>query len=244
MDKAELITGYFEGSLSQDQLDVVKGLCKTDPSFAADFEFQKELQISLKKVERRELKNMFSELASENKKPQPATKVVQLRSWLAAASIALLVAIGSWFYFLSDAEINNDQLYASNFAPYENVVSPIERGTVSDDLRTRAFMAYENKEYAKSLKFFEQLKLEIDDSYIEFYEANVRMHLNQHTKAIPLLSAYIANGEQLADRATWYLALSHLKLGEIEKTKVQLNKLIKLGSFKTKAAKQLLIQLD
>ena len=242
MDKEELINGYFEDSLSQDQLDEVTRLLETDSEFTSEFEFQKELQRSLKKEERIEIKSMFSDLATENEKPE--TKVIQMRTWLAAASIALVVGLGSWFFFLSDSEINKDQLYAANFAPYDNVVSPIERGSDIEDLRSRAFTAYEHKEYTKALELFGQLKIEQDDPYIDFYEANVRMQLGQHTQAIPILKGYIANEGKLADRALWYLALSHLKLGEIEESKAQLSKLIALGSFKTEAAEQLLDQLD
>ena len=242
MDKEELINGYFEGSLSQVQLEEVSRLLETDAAFTADFEFQKQLQMSLKKEERREIKNMFSELSSE--KEASETKVIPMRTWLAAASVALLVGLGSWFLIFNSSDINTEQLYAANFTPYDNVVSPIERGNDIEDLRTRAFTAYESEAYSEALDLFAQLKVEQDDPYIDFYEANIRMQLNQHDKAIPLLQEYIKNKGKLADRALWYLALSHLKLGEIEESKAQLKKLIELGSFKTTSSKELLAQLD
>lgn len=242
MDKEALINGYFEGSLSQDQLGEVDRLLETDAAFATDFEFQKELQQALKKDERSEIKTMFSRLAKQEEKPE--TKVIQLRTWLAAASIAVLVGLGSWFFLLNSPDIDTEALYAANFSPYDNVISPIERGNDIVDLRSRAFTAYENKEYTTALELFSQLKIEQDDPYIQFYEANLRMQLNQHALAIPLLKGYIENNGQLADRAMWYLALSHLKLGEVEQSRTQLNKLIGLGSFKLEAAKELLAQLD
>ena len=242
MDKEALINGFFEGSLNQDQLEEVSRLLETDAGFAADFEFQKELQQALKKDERSEIKTMFSNLAKKEEKSE--TKVIQLRTWLAAASVAVLIGLGSWFFLFSSSDINTDQLYAANFSPYDNVISPIERGNDILDLRTRAFTAYENKEYTTALELFSQLKIEQDDPYIQFYEANLRMQLDQHALAIPLLKGYIENNGKLADRAMWYLALSHLKLGEIEECRRQLNKLIGLGSFKLEAAKELHAQLD
>ena len=228
MDKEALINGYFEGSLNQDQLGEVDRLLETNVAFATDFEFQKELQQALKKDERSEIKAMFSKFAKQEEKPE--TKVIQLRAWLAAASIAVLVGLGSWFLFLNNPDVDTEALYAANFSPYDNVISPIERGNDIVDLRSRAFTAYENKEYTTALELFSQLKIEQDDPYIQFYEANLRMQLNQHAKAIPLLKGYIVNNGKLADRAMWYLALSHLKLGEVEQSRTQLNKLIGLGS--------------
>lgn len=242
MDKDELINGYFEGVLTKAQLERLALLRETDTEFAKDFEFEIALQKSLKKGERQELKEMFSEISSV--KETPETKVFQMRTWLAAASVALVVGLASWIFFFNNSAIDTEQLYAANFAPYDNVVSPIERGNEIEDLRTMAFMAYENEEYIKALELFAQLKKEQNEPYIDFYEANLRMQLGQHIKAIPLLKNYIANKGQLADRAIWYLALSHLKLGEIEACKEQLVKLIELGTFKTKAAEELLAQLN
>jgi hypothetical protein len=70
------------------------------------------------------------------------------------------------------------------------------------------------------------------------------MQLNNHQEAIPLLKTYIENDGQLKDRATWYLALSHLKMDEIENSKTQLKKLVDQDGFKMKAARELLEELE
>ena len=242
MDKEALINGYFENSLGQDQLKEFEQLLKTDPEFATEVDFQKELQQSLKKNERQEIKQMFRELNTEVNKPE--TKVFRLRPWLAAASIALLAGIGAWMLFFNTPEINTDQLYAANFTPYENVVHPIERGTQLEDLKTRAFTAYENEDFSLALQLFDELNTKQTDGYIDFYSAIVYMQLGNHAKAIPLLKGYIdANGE-LKDRATWYLALSHLKQDDLEATKAELKNLIKMGSFKKEDAEKLLKTLS
>ena len=242
MDKEGLINGYFEGSLSQDQLEEVNLLLKTDAAFASEFEFQKELQVSLKKEERQNIKTMFTDLVENKVKPE--TKVIQLRPWLAAASIALLVGLAAWFVFLNAPSLNTDQLYAANFKPYDNVIHPIERGNQLEDLKTRAFTAYENEEYPKALDLFKELHIKQNDAYIDFYSAMVLMQLNKHEEAIPLLEGYIEKEGELTDRASWYLALAYLKLDNIEASKAQLNKLIASGTFKIETAKKLLSQLD
>lgn len=242
MDKTTLINGYFEGALSQNQLEEVNQLLETDSDFADDFEFQKQLQISLRKEERGEIKELFSGLQTENRATE--TKVFQLRPWLAAASVALLAGLASWFFFFNTPDLNSDALYAANFAPYDNVIHPIERGSQPEDLKTKAFTAYENREYPKALELFKELYTKQNDSYIDFYSAMVLMQLNRQKEAIELLEGYIEKEGELKDRASWYLALAYLKLDDIGASKAQLKNLIELNTFKTDAAKELLSQLD
>jgi len=242
MDKEELINGYFERTLSQDQLEEVNRLLETDSEFASEFEFLKELQVSLKKEERQDIKAMFSDLVDEKATPKP--KVFQLRPWLAAASVALLVGLGSWFLFFNTPDLNTADLYAANFTPYDNVVHPIERGNQLEDLKTKAFTAYENKEYPEALELFKELYTKQNDSYIDFYSAMILMQLNKQEEAIPLLEGYIEKEGELKDRASWYLALAYLKVEDIDRSKEQLNALVKDNGFKAESAAKLLDDLN
>jgi len=243
MDREELINGYFEGSLSEGQLTEFEALLKTDAEFKSVFEFEKEIQLALKKEERKEIKELFSAL-NDGKEKKSKGKVISMRPWLAAASIALLVGIGSWMFLFNSPNINSEQLYLTNFSPYENVVHPIERGNQMEDLLSRAFTAYEDEKYEEALTFFKDLNVKQNDAYIDFYEAIVLMQLNRHEESIPLLKNYIKNNGELKDRAHWYLALAHLKLDDVSNSKKQLEKLIQLGSFKKAAAKDLLENLE
>ena len=292
MDKDDLVNGYFSGSLSEIQLEELEQLLATDAKFAADFEFERELQSALKNEERQQIKAMFSQLGvntlsehqdgsdttygekvrkiapnensevrlpSENiersisadkqvsdtpKSPLPQTKVRSIRPWLVAASIMLLMGLGVWFLVFDKPDLSNDQLYAANFSPYENVVHPIERGVQLEDLKTKAFTAYENQEYPLALALFKELQAQQADPYIAFYKAIVLMQLNEYGEAVPLLEDYMEKEGQLKDRAAWYLALAHLKLGEPEKSKTLLKKLTAQGGFKSEAAKELLYDMD
>ena len=123
MDKEELINGYFESTLTEAQKKEVDRLLASDAEFAADFEFQKELQLALKKEERQTIKKMFGALP-ETKKPIQS-KLIKFRPYLAAASIALLVGLGSILFYFNNAGLNTEALYNNNFAPYDNVVYPL-----------------------------------------------------------------------------------------------------------------------
>lgn len=242
MDNDALINGYFEGSLSAAQKEDLDRLLKTDPEFIADFEFQRELKESLKKDERQQIKNMLSEVKVDKKKSE--SKVITLRPWLVAASAVFLVGISAWLFFFNDSGFDTNQLYDSNFVPYYNVVHPIERGQQLEDLKTKAFAAYEDEDYGHSLELFKELQQKQTDSYIEFYKAIILMQLNKPQEAIPLLESYIASGGELKDRATWYLALAHLKLEDVNQSKLILERVVNQNGYNVNAAKELLESLD
>lgn len=242
MDSTALINGYFEDSLSENQLEEFEHLLKTDADFASAFEFEKEVQTALKKEERREIKDLFSSLDANEEKG--AGKVISMRPWIAAASIALVVGLGSWLLFFNNPTMNGEQLYFDNFAPYDNVVHPIERGNQLEDIMTRAFTAYEDGDYDLALDLFKELNIKQNDAYIDFYEAMVLMQLDDHSGAIPLLKNYIKNNGELTDRAHWYLALAYLKLNKIENSKMELENLVQLEGFKYEDAERLLKDLN
>jgi len=242
MNKEDLINGYFEGTLSDNELKTLESLLENDAAFTEDFEFQKALKSALKKEDRKNIKAIFSDLNQKNIASK--TKVFNIRPWLVAASIAILVGLGSWLLFFNSNTLDTDTLYATHFVPYENVVNPIQRGVEIENIKTKAFLAYENGEYEKALQLFEKANTHSEDHYITFYEAIILMQLNKHEKAINLLNEYITNDGKLADRATWYLALSYLKLGKIKPCKTTLKTLIELNSFKTNEALNLLNILD
>lgn len=242
MDREELINGYFESSLSEGQLTEFEELLKTDTEFNSAFELEKELQLALKKGERKEIKELFSSLNETEEKSN--SKVISMRPWFVAASIALIVGLGSWLFFFNNPDLNTNQLYAANFTPYENVVHPIERGNQLEDLLSRAFTAYEDEKYGEALQLFKELNVKQNDAYIDFYEAIVLMQLNKHQEAIPLLKNYIQNNGELKDRAHWYLALTYLKLDDVSNSKAELEKLLELGSFKKNTTEELLEDLE
>ena len=242
MDKDSLINGYFEGTLSDSEMREFNDLQLTDESFAAEVGFQKELRTALRKEERQDIKEMFSKLKDDSSKKE--SRVIPIKLWLAAASILLIAGLGTWLLYLMINRPTMKHFTISIFHPYENVVHPIERGNQLEDLRTRAFEAYENADYILALNLFDELNNKQKDPYLDFYSAIVMMQLDQPEQAVPLLNQYIEQEGELKDRAIWYLALAYLKQGQIKDARTQLEKVVQLGTFHTSKAQRLLDELD
>ena len=155
MDKTELIAQYFTKKLSHEAQKEFDYLMVSDTEFAEEVIFQKNLKISIEKEERESLKMQLKGYEVEE------NTNFNYRLWLVAATIILLLGVSSLWYF--NNSINAEKLYAENFEPYRNVVQPIVRGVTKTDLKTKAFTAYETKNYTEALQYFDKLLKENPD---------------------------------------------------------------------------------
>lgn len=241
MKNIELIHNYFEGTLSDSEREVFEYSIKNDPEFLNEFNFQKELQNTLKKEERRKTKEFLKNIDSVSTSGKG--KINNRTVWLAAASIILIIGFSLWIAYFNSTNFSTEQLYSAYYKPYENVVHPLERGEETADLKSEAFLAYESGNYELALSLFNELKLQSSEAYYNFYTAIALMALEKFEEAKPLLHNYIVAEGELKDRAYWYLALTYLRLEETEKAKEQLDVLIELEGFKYNDANELKEQL-
>lgn len=237
MNKEHLIEHYFSKSLSLEAQKEFDHLMATDSDFEKTVKFQTDLKTVIAKEEQAQLKQELQFLENSTEKP---TK--NYTKWLVAASIMVLLGISSFWYF-GQSNLSNEDLFATNFEPYRNVVHPIVRGETSDDLKTKGFIAYETKNYKEALNSFDTLLNENDDATISFYKANILLQLNKTDEAISILSNNYNLPEKLKAQQQWYLALAYIKTEANEKAKTVLKGLIANGNFKKTEAERLLKQL-
>lgn len=244
MDREELINGYFEGSLNKTELAEFEQLYNSNQDFLEQVEFERQLKRALIKQERQGIKEMFSKASTEGAIGEKHTPVIHLKILMIAASAIFLLGLSAWLFFFTPQKSDAFSIYDAYYQPYENVVHPIERGSQIQDLKTRAFTAYENEEFEKALALFKELNNKSADSYLQFYEAIVLMQLEKHDEAIPLLENYIASDGELKQRAQWYLSLSYLKTKQLEKSKSLFREIADQNGFKSKEASKILEELN
>lgn len=236
MEKIDLINKYFEGTLLEDEIKDFNRLLLNDSDFKKEFEFQKEIQESLILNDREKTKRQLQDWDLESsKKP--------FKYWAVAAGLVLLLSI-SFTWFLTQEKQSNEELFIAYFEPYRNIVHPIVRGESSSDVQTKAFEAYEEKDFDKSITLFNNiLKKDSSNTVIAFYKANALLQKNQTTEAISIFKENIKSSESLQDKNLWYLALAYVKENNIEEATKTLNQLIALSDYKSEEAKILLKKL-
>ena len=157
-----------------------------------------------------------------------------------ATSIILLLGLS---YFLTlEKKASTQELFASYFEPYKNVIQPMQRNSDQQNEKAIAFMAYDQGEYEKAVLLFSKLYTTTNEPYYLFYKANALLKLERANEAVPLLLEHLKTNDTLTEKSHWYLAMAYLKLDDKANAKLSLEKVLTEGKYKTKEAKKLLKQ--
>ena len=243
MEQEELIDKYLRSELTSSEQDQFDTLLKNDPEFKNEVTFLEDLRTVSGVEDRNGLRKSITNF--EAKISANETEVVPLFNYkklLVAASILLVVAIGGITIF-NPFSVNTDTLYAANFEPYKNVVTPIVRGESDDNEEIVAFTSYESKDYESAADQFNKLYQKTQRPYFLLYQANAILASNKVVEAIPLLEKHITLNDELSDRSKWYLSLAYLKENRKEEAIDLLENLSATGSFKKSDVDELLDQL-
>ena len=236
MNKEELIAQYFSGQISKEDFLQLEILLEEDGEFKKDFYAQLEIQHTLMQEKSASLKERLNQL------DQKSTS--KSKWYLYAAAIAVIIAIASFLY---SPQPNYEDLYAENFEVYPNVIAPTVRGNEvpKKDKIQLAFNYYDNKNYTKAAELFKTLYKETGEDYAYFYLSVSLMAEGKTNKAIKILEQHNWHEpEDYLATAQWYVALGYLKLGNLDKAILYLEKVIVSGKPLANQAKDLLQQLE
>ncbi|MFD2563930.1 tetratricopeptide repeat protein [Aquimarina rubra] len=243
MEREELIDKYLQSELTSSEKDQFDSLLENDATFRDEVELFKNLKVVTGTEDRDKLRKSMADF--EAKIAANETKVIPLFNYkklLVAASILLVVAIGG-ITFLNPFGVDTNQLYADNFEPYKNVVTPIVRGENDKDDEVIAFTSYESKDYNLAADQFETLYETTKRPYFLLYQANSLLASDKVKEAIPLLEKHITLQDELSERSKWYLSLAYLKENRKDEAIVLLEEILEKGTFKKGDVERLLKQL-
>ena len=215
-ERFELIDRYFENALSPKERLEFNDLLQSNESFKEEFLFHKDLKKAIARHQKEELKETLGEFESRVGKSSRFSVIPT--KWLAAASLALLLSVGTWtvsnYVFPS-----NERIFENYYEPYPNTVLPIVRGEEIHTIEYRAFLAYEAGEYHKAINLFNSVE-NLEDKYVQFYIAMCHLSVDNPEEALlTLLPMTESSSGSLADidcgqKAMWYTGLAYLKQGK------------------------------
>tara|TARA_R110000868_G_scaffold289544_4_gene549779 strand:+ start:5203 stop:5934 length:732 start_codon:yes stop_codon:yes gene_type:complete len=242
MDKEQLLTNYFQGELTSNELEEVNALLKEDVEFLEQFNFEKNLQMAIKDKERSKLKEKLQRFEAQKPAPRAISRN-RFTPMRIAASIVILLAV-VWLIYTISFTSSPEELYAANYDKYPNTVYAITRGNTEDtSLERKAFEAYEANDILKAIGYFQDLKQKSGLDYVDFYLAQAYLANNDFRNAVPLFEKIIEENADFKAEALWYAALANIKTGQETKAKQQLEALILVGSYKKALATELLEKL-
>ncbi|HZW76919.1 MAG TPA: CDC27 family protein [Flavobacteriaceae bacterium] len=230
MDKETLINKYFEQHLTAEEKTTFFHLMETDAEFASEVKFQEDLKKAITLESRDALKKQLRQI-EENRRPSSK------RQWIyIAATIALVIGLATLFF---TSQPSNEQLFASYYEPFPNVVEPIVRNSGNSSMKTDAFFAYENQKYEEAAALFDRLIAETGEDYAFFYGAVSHLSNNEASNAINLLSSHEFHSD-FKDKAPWFLALAYLRANKNDEAKLILQDIIESKKFNSHQAQTLL----
>lgn len=220
-ERFELIDRYFENALSPKERLEFNDLLQKNESFRKEFLFHKDLKKAVTRHQNEELKEILGKFES-NLNRNSRFSVVPIK-WLAAASLALLLSVGSWMV-KNYAFPSSERIFETYYEPYPNTVLPIVRGEELPTIEYRAFLAYEAEEYYKAINLFNSIE-NSEEKYIRFYQALCLLSVDKTEEAIQALmpltesSPGTLQNMDCRQKATWYVGLAYLKQGNEERAR-------------------------
>lgn len=236
MSKDELIVCYFNGSLSNEASLQFEHYLETDSDFKDEFEFQNSVKQAFINKEHIKLKEQLQSVENDIDKTKPIKTW-----WLVAASIAILIFSGLYFF---NSDYSSQELFTDYYQAPKNIVHPILRnGDTNNDLTT-AFIAYQKQDYKSAEQLFENAYQSTQKSELLFYQAISYIETDRADLAVELLTKHQEFTDDVSEKTQWYLALAYLKQDNSEAAKPVLETIIsQQQAFKYKEAKALIKKL-
>ena len=187
-------------------------------------------------------KEKFSEIPGNQPRFSPI--------WLVKMAAALTLIIVATFLIvknINENSLNNmaDRYLASTIILSDQNVMRKDVATHSEIL-IEATKYFTERQYDKAIESYQ--KISVDSNFTatdEFYLAVSYVKSNKKYEKLALnLFDHIENSSSFVLEINWFKAICYLKLGQNQKAKLQLQKVVEAGDYKKSEAMKLLEKLD
>lgn len=239
------IEDYLMDRLSQEDRVAFEQQLQMDMNLAKKVDELRNVLALLNIAGDTELKREIVEVSNQfHNKQKPNALLRRLAPWIAAAAIASLVLFS--YLFLKDP--SPQQLYAQYYDAYSVSISTRDN---TDSLGLQLALAsqyYNQEEFSKAYEILREVPDLSSNARLLLMSGVCHLELNQFTEAINAFSTI----EKINDpvykyHSIWYKAMTHLKAGDLEKAKAELQQLSQAPGpnevFKKTEATQLLKKL-
>lgn len=237
MNRELLLEKYFENSLSAEEKIEFDRLLAADEDFAKAFAFERDVKKAFTLNERAKLKQKLKSF------DEVKTVKISTSKWYYA--VACLIVIAGFSVWLSLKQASNEELFQTYYQTYPNVVAPTVRGTQLEDIKTKAFEAYDNGEYQLAAKLFDEIYTKDQSDFALLYQSLSLMEMKEYDAAKQNFKKFdYTKSNQFSNYFKWYLALAELQTNDKENAINRLKELISVVNPMQEMAKKLLAELD
>ena len=165
------------------------------------------------------------------------------KPWVLAAAASVALAVAASVIWQQSQPPQNEKLFLAYFQPFDSPGSGLTRGSSEETLKTKAYDAYDNGRYAEAITYFDKILKTTPDPISHLCLGNAQLEIGQLAEAEKTFNHMLAKHSELVTQANWYLALTYLKQGKMERAKATLWEISKSSTYGEKA-RNLLNELD
>ncbi|MBQ0734341.1 hypothetical protein [Aquimarina celericrescens] len=228
----EKIEAYLNNMLSQDEVLAFEKEMANNIELQNEVEKHRSLHQTLSDQDTLAFKEKLVTISKKIKKEEKhsVSRSFFSSNWRIAASIAIILGIGSFFWYTFNSQNRTQELYAAYYQPFP--AEDITRGETNIDLQ-EVLKSYTNQEYKKVIEALER-QPNINDQY-KLYLGNSYINIDLEQKAIHQFNN-ISRDSRYYENSRWYLSLTYLKLAKIKKITPLLDEIIQYdGIYKNDA---------
>ncbi|MCK4661420.1 MAG: tetratricopeptide repeat protein [Bacteroidales bacterium] len=135
-----------------------------------------------------------------------------------AASVILIVAIGSMFLFFQNKTYSSEEIFSMYYKPLEENIITRSAEQNSNYLLNNALYQYSNHEYQEAIEFFNKMPQNEINYAIQLYKGISYIETQNYELAILSFNDIITSGDNpFTIYAKWYLGLCYLKDNQKDK---------------------------
>ncbi len=210
MKNTDLIDGYLQNDLSNEDLTSFEESLVNDPDFGREFQELKEIQLGVKASARKDIKSFLNEMEADIQHSESTLNNYKMKRMISVAASFVLIATISFFALNQNTQPSLQNIYSENFSHYENLNGQVRGATESSSLQSQASRAYDMGNYSLAAASYAELVKTDKSANNYFYMGLSNLEAENYSEAISNLNATVNNFDAFDKQAKWYLSLAHL----------------------------------
>ncbi|MCU4155027.1 hypothetical protein J1N10_03515 [Carboxylicivirga sp. A043] len=240
MDYNKRILQFFTNELSPEDRQELKLEMANDAQLNEDMKLQQEVlyAIANDKAENDDFKKQLQEIGNEFLEEQEEkSHSFKINYWLAAASVIVVIGLGSYLGLLKDSNYTGNQVFVEYYTPYgaDMTVRGGEQSTLFDAALTK----YQSGDMPAAIEAFKELGIE-NEELAGFFTGLCYLEMGNIEEAQQQLEATQDIAIFYEEQIKWYMALCYLKLEDYQQAELLLTQLQTSGNKYAKQAEEIL----
>ncbi|MFO8235672.1 MAG: hypothetical protein R6U04_09745 [Bacteroidales bacterium] len=215
----EDIERYIEGDLQGHALADMETAIEENVNLKQEYFFRKEVDSAIQEENVMNLRSQLQQISTSQSPKSTATgrekRIQRRKSYVAAASLTLLLGIGGIGYFHMNSPKNPEEVFEEHYEPYQATISFRSGNEEINSLLVRAYQYYQEEKYTTALTLFDQILEQEQDMGVLLYSGISLMEIDRYYEAEQSFAMVVKNDNNLfIEQAKWYLAMCYIKTNE------------------------------